>query len=328
MLEIKGINKRYNGQTVVENISFSCYAPELVSILGPSGAGKSTILKIIAGLVEPDGGQVLLGGKDLMGVPPERRGAVYLSQEPSLFPHLTVMENLCFGPELRRIPQRAVIETVGRLVHTLELTGLEGRKPWELSGGQRQRVAIGRALAVEPRVLLMDEPFSSLDLPLRTAMGTLIRRIREDYDITILMVTHDPGEAMSFSDSMILLQEGRVLQTGTPEQLYRHPASLKAAGMLGVWGILPGRFDGECLHWGLGTLKSARNPLSEEGLFYRPEDLCVIPDDLGTPIAGSQRRGLEVYYQFGTDFGPVELMTSDVIPLPPGTRVRIVWRGR
>lgn len=327
MLEVKGIHKSYGARSILENINFSCETPELVSILGPSGAGKSTILKIIAGLSEADAGHVLMDGRDISSQRPEHRGIVYISQEPSLFPHMTVEKNLCFGLELRGIPMNKAASNVSRLVKTLELGGLEQRMPWELSGGQRQRVALGRALAVEPRVLLMDEPFSSLDLSLRTAMGGLIRKIRENFDMTILLVTHDPGEAMSYSDRMILLEEGRILQTGTPEQLYRQPQSLQAASMLGVWGILPGRYDGDSLHWALGTLKAKSNPIVTEGLYYRPEDLCLIPEDGGITVEASFRRGLEVYYRFNTASGPIELMTADVVPLPAGTPVRVLWRG-
>ncbi len=327
MLEIKGIYKRYDGKSAVEDISFSCNTPELVSILGPSGAGKSTILKIIAGLIEPEAGQVLINGENMGTVPPEHRGTVYISQEPSLFPHLNVVDNLRFGLELRGIAPQKAANRMKRLIETLELVGLEGRMTWELSGGQRQRVAIGRALAVEPRVLLMDEPFSSLDLSLRTAMGSLIRRIRESFDITILMVTHDPVEAMSFSDTMILLSEGRILQSGSPEHLYRNPLTLQAAGMLGAWAILPGRFEGDYFHCGLGALKARSNPIIRDGLYYRPEDICIIPDQSGVAIESSHRKGLEVHYRFRTESGPIDVMTSDVIPLPPGTPVRVVWRG-
>lgn len=327
MLEVRGVQKTYGARSILENISFSCETPELVSILGPSGAGKSTILKILAGLCKPDAGQILMDDRDISAMPPEQRGIVYISQEPSLFPHLTVEKNLCFGLELRGIPMHMAASKVSRLVKTLELGGLEQRMPWELSGGQRQRVAIGRALAVEPRVLLMDEPFSSLDLSLRTAMGALIRKIRETFDISILLVTHDPREAMSFSDRMILLHEGRILQIGAPESLYRHPQSIQAAGMLGVWGVLPGYFQGDSFHWALGNLKAQRNPIVPEGLYYRPEDLYLIPDAQGVPVDGACRRGLEVYTRFIGPTGPIELMTADVVPLPQGTPVRIVWRG-
>lgn len=327
MLEVKDIHKCYGARSILENIGFSCETPELVSILGPSGAGKSTILKIIAGLIESNAGQILMDGNDISRMRPEHRGIVYISQEPSLFPHMTVEKNLCFGLELRGISMSKAASKVSRLVKTLELGGLEQRMPWELSGGQRQRVAIGRALAVEPRVLLMDEPFSSLDLSLRTAMGGLIRKIRENFEVTILMVTHDPREAMSYSDRMILLEEGRILQIGTPEQLYRRPESLQAAGMLGVWGILPGLYDGDSLHWAMGTLKAPNSPIVTDGLYYRPEDLCLIPEEGGIHVEASFKRGLEVYYRFNTASGPIELMTADVVPLSAGTPVRVLWRG-
>ncbi|MFA9422011.1 MAG: ABC transporter ATP-binding protein [Sedimentibacter sp.] len=327
MLEVKNIYKSYGEISILENIDFNCKTPELVSILGPSGSGKSTILKIIAGLIPINEGQVVMDGIDLTKMSPEVREIVYISQEPSLFPHLTVEENLYFGLEIRRVSKKSASLKISKLIGQLELDGLEKRLPRELSGGQRQRVAIGRALAVEPRVLLMDEPFSSLDMSLRTSMGELIRKIRDTYDISILMVSHDPNEAMAYSDRMILLRDGRILQIGTPEQLYKSPKSEKAASMLGGWGIIPGRFEEKTFHYALGSIPNVKKSMFSNGLYYRPEDLCLIPDIAGVPIVLTTRHGREIYYQLKSDKGILEVKTTDVIPLPIGTRVKLIWRS-
>jgi ABC-type sugar transport system ATPase subunit len=314
MLEVKNICKNYGENTILENINFNCKTPELVSILGPSGSGKSTILKIIAGLIQLDAGQIVMEGVDLTQMAPEVRGIVYISQELSLFPHLTVEENLFFGLEIRGISKKKSCSKISHLIKELELDGLEKRLPRELSGGQRQRVAIGRALAVEPRVLLMDEPFSSLDMSLRTSMGELIRKIRDTYDISILMVTHDPNEAMSYSDRLIILKEGHVLQIGRPEQLYKSPESEEVASMLGVWGVIPGRFEGNIFHYALGRINNVKKSIVSDGLYYRSEDLCLIPDTSGVTIASATRRGREIYYQLKLDKATLEVMTADIIP--------------
>lgn len=334
MLRLKALSKTYEHRKVLEDITFECTCPELVAVLGPSGSGKSTFLKLISGLVRPDGGGVELNGRDMTGLPPEQRGIVYISQDPSLFTHMTVLDNLCFGADIRGIPRKAIMADLQRLIRLLELEGLENRYPGALSGGQRQRVAIGRGLAVKPSVLLLDEPFSSLDLTLRTSMGQLIRSIRDNFEVTIIMVTHDPSEAMAFSDRIMLLSEGRQLQCGTPEDLYRHPVNLQAGQMLGRLLPLPEALSNLGRHGELPIIefREARS----EGVHvlrrcYRPESVVLIRAEENAEgayrVGRVCRDGLECRYKlFCEDSADgFEIITSQRNQVSVNDWVRLAW---
>lgn len=334
MLRLKALSKTYEKKTVLKDITFECDSPELVAVLGPSGSGKSTLLKLISGLVRPDAGSIELDGRDLTGLPPEQRGIVYISQEPSLFTHMTVLENLCFGSDIRGIRRTDVLMDVQRLIRLLELEGLEDRYPGALSGGQKQRVAIGRGLAVKPSVLLLDEPFSSLDLTLRTSMGQLIRNIRDNFQVTIILVTHDPSEAMAFADRIMLLQEGRQLQSGTPEMLYRFPVNLQAGQMLGRLLPLPETLTtvGRRGDSPIVELLEARS----EGIqilrrCYRPESVVLLraqeTESETFKVAAAQREGLEMRYQlFREDLADgFNIVTAQKNPVSVGDWVRLAW---
>lgn len=348
MLRLKALSKAYEHKTVLKEISFDCDCPELVSVLGPSGSGKSTLLKLISGLIQPDGGSVTLDHRDVTAQAPEQRGMVYISQEPSLFTHMTVLDNLCFGLDIRGIPRKAVMPDLQRLIRLLELEGLENRYPRALSGGQRQRVAIGRGLAVKPSVLLLDEPFSSLDLSLRTSMGQMIRGIRESFEVTILLVTHDPSEAMAFSDRILLLHQGEILDSGKPEILYRQPRSLQAGQMLGRLIPLPAVLKGRM------TETADRHPASErrrnpsstgvitipevqgEGVhllkhYYRPETLALVrlqdheDADSGYVVKGLRRDGLEQAYVLSGPAGEFEMVSAQKMSAQEGDQVQLYW---
>ncbi|MDK9711317.1 ABC transporter ATP-binding protein [Acidaminobacter sp.] len=334
MLRLKALSKTYENKKVLEDITFECLCPELVAVLGPSGSGKSTLLKLISGLVRPDGGGVELNGRDMTGLPPEQRGIVYISQEPSLFTHMTVLDNLCYGADIRGIPRKEITADLARLIRLLELEGLENRYPGALSGGQRQRVAIGRGLAVKPSVLLLDEPFSSLDLALRTSMGQLIRSIRENFEVTIILVTHDPSEAMAFSDRIMLLREGRQLQCGTPEDLYRHPVNLQAGQMLGRLLPLPEALSnlGGSRELPVIELREARS----EGIHilrrcYRPESVVLIRTGENAEgayrVGRVSRDGLECRYELlsANSADGFEIISSQKKPVAVNDWVRLVW---
>lgn len=334
MLRLKALSKTYEHRKILTDITFECTCPELVAVLGPSGSGKSTLLKLISGLVQPDVGGVELNGRDMTGLPPEQRGMVYISQEPSLFTHMTVLDNLCYGLDIRGIPRKQVMPDLQRLIRLLELEGLENRYPRELSGGQRQRVAIGRGLAVKPLVLLLDEPFSSLDLALRTSMGQLIRSIRDNFEVTIILVTHDPSEAMAFADRIILLREGRQLQCGTPEDLYRHPVNLQAGQMLGRLLPLPeallnqgGRADLPIIEFreerseGIQILRRC----------YRPESVVLIrageKGEGAYRVCRVHRDGLECRYELSSAASAdgFEIITAQKNPVSVNDWVRLAW---
>jgi len=334
MLRLMALSKTYEHRKVLEDITFECSRPELVAVLGPSGSGKSTLLKLISGLVRPDGGGLELNGRDMAGLPPEQRGIVYISQEPSLFTHMTVLDNLCYGADIRGIPRKEITAELQRLIRLLELEGLENRYPRELSGGQRQRVAIGRGLAVKPSVLLLDEPFSSLDLALRTSMGQMIRSIRDSYEVTIILVTHDPGEAMAFSDRIMLLSEGRQLQCGTPADLYRHPVTLLAGRMLGRLLPLPEALSNLGGHGALPIIELREE--RSEGIqilrrCYRPESVVLVrageKDEGAYRVGRVSRDGLECRYQLlsAASADGFEIVTAQKSQIVVNDVVKLAW---
>ena len=209
-LEIQGLSKSYGPEPVLDDVHLSLAPHETVSVLGRSGSGKTTLLKIIAGLEGADRGNLVLGGRDLAGVPPQRRGVVYLYQEPLLFPHLDVWENVAFGLRLRGIAGAELERRVAEMIDDLELIGHARKSPRQLSGGQRQRVSFGRALIVQPALLLLDEPFGNLDAEIRASMQTLFKRVAAAHRITSLFVTHDLKEAILMGDRVAHLRAGRL----------------------------------------------------------------------------------------------------------------------
>ena len=232
-LLLDGITRQWDGQGGVHNISLSLPQGDFLSILGPSGCGKSTLLRLIAGLEQPQAGQIRIDGRDVTALPPAKRNLSMVFQSYALFPHLSVAENVIFGLKVRRI---ARAERNRRLAEVLAMTGLEGlerRKPSELSGGQRQRVALARAAVAEKPLCLMDEPLSNLDAKLRHSVRRDIRMLARKLGLTVVYVTHDQGEAMSLSDTVVLMREGHIEQIGTPAELYGHPATSFAAQFIG-----------------------------------------------------------------------------------------------
>jgi ABC-type Fe3+/spermidine/putrescine transport system ATPase subunit len=224
-LSVSDLTKAYGGERVLDGATFGVVAHETLAVLGRSGCGKTTLMKVIAGLAPPDGGSVVLGGEPLDGLPPEKRGVVYLYQEPLLFPHLDVRGNVGFGLRLRGVPAAERAERVERMLADLELGGQGHKRPGQLSGGQRQRVAFGRALIVQPRLLLLDEPFGNLDAGTRAAMQTLFKRVARRYRITSLLVTHDLKEALVLGDRVALMNAGRLHVYDSPEAFAADPES-------------------------------------------------------------------------------------------------------
>ncbi|MBV6654355.1 MAG: ABC transporter ATP-binding protein [Mameliella sp.] len=227
MLEIQHLNKAYNGEQVLKDLSFSLAEHEMLSILGRSGSGKTTLLKVIAGLEQPDNGKVLLEGRDMSAVPANQRGIVYLYQEALLFPHLDVFENVAFGLRLRKETESKIKEKVMGLLDRLDLPDQSQKMPGQLSGGQRQRVAFGRALIIEPRVLLLDEPFGALDTETRKNMQGLLKGVAREFGLTAVFVTHDLKEAMLMGDRQGMMQEGQL-------KIYENHAEFIADEQTGV----------------------------------------------------------------------------------------------
>ena len=232
-IAVRGVTKRFGDFTALDDVSVAIAGGSLTALLGPSGSGKSTLLRVIAGLEEPDEGNVLILGEHATGLPPQKRGVGFVFQHYAAFKHLTVRENVAFGLRIRKRPKDEIRERVDELLELVQLNGLAERYPAQLSGGQRQRMALARALAVEPKVLLLDEPFGALDARVRKELRAWLRRLHEDVHVTTVLVTHDQEEAMDVADRIVLMNEGRIEQTGKPRNLYEHPASEFVMGFVG-----------------------------------------------------------------------------------------------
>ncbi|HEY1012821.1 MAG TPA: ABC transporter ATP-binding protein, partial [Herpetosiphonaceae bacterium] len=253
-IELDGLRKAYGRQQVLDGLTLAAAPGELLALLGPSGSGKSTILKLIAGIEEPDGGAILLGGADVAAVPAHRRGAVLLFQGAYLFPFLNVADNIGFGLKLRGVGRRERQAEAARMLELVELPGIESKYPRQLSGGQAQRVALARALVVRPRVLLLDEPLSNLDPPIRQALQDTIRRIQRELAVTTLLVTHDLGEAMAMADRIALLLAGNIEALGRPADLFHRPPTEAAARFVGVGAFLRGELRDGALATPAGSI--------------------------------------------------------------------------
>jgi sulfate transport system ATP-binding protein len=233
LIEVNTVTKHYGDFRAIDAVSVDVPAGELTALLGPSGSGKSTLLRVIAGLEEPDSGIVRIDGDDVTHVPPQRRNIGFVFQHYAPFKHLSVYENVAFGLRIRKRPKRETDEKVRELLSVVGLTGYAQRKPSQLSGGQRQRMALARALAIEPRVLLLDEPFGALDAKVRADLRAWLRRLHDEVHVTTVLVTHDQEEAMDVADRIVVLNEGRIEQVGAPRELYDSPSTPFVMGFLG-----------------------------------------------------------------------------------------------
>jgi spermidine/putrescine transport system ATP-binding protein len=238
-LSFEGVSKSYGSTAAVRDVSLDVRPGEFLTLLGPSGCGKSTLLRLAAGLASPDSGRVLLSGRDVTGVPPHRRPVNMVFQHYALFPHRTVAGNVAFGLEVAGSPREEIVDRVTRVLETVRMVGLGGRRVDELSGGQKQRVALARALVLEPDVLLLDEPMSALDRKLRQEMQVEVKQLHERLGTTFLFVTHDQEEALTMSDRVAVMNDGRVEQVGAPEDLYERPRTRFAAEFLAVRNLWP-----------------------------------------------------------------------------------------
>ena len=225
MISATGVSKNYGDFAALEDVTVRVEPGSLTALLGPSGSGKSTLLRIIAGLETPDAGTVTLGDDDVTGVPPQQRGIGFVFQHYAAFKHMTVRDNVAFGLTIRKRPKDEVARRVDELLEIVGLSGYQGRYPSQLSGGQRQRMALARALAVEPKVLLLDEPFGALDATVRKELRAWLRRLHDEVHVTTIFVTHDQEEAMDISDQIVVMNEGRIEQVGAPRDLYEEPAN-------------------------------------------------------------------------------------------------------
>ncbi len=284
-IQVKNIHKQFGSFTALQDVSLDFPTGELVALLGPSGCGKTTLLRIIAGLESADGGQVLLDGADASDTHVRERQVGFVFQHYALFRHMTVFDNVAFGmrmkPRGQRPSEAAIKAKVTELLKLVQLDWIADRFPAQLSGGQRQRIALARALAVEPRVLLLDEPFGALDAKVRKELRRWLRHLHDELHITSIFVTHDQEEALEVADRVVLMDHGKVEQVGTPEQVYRHPASPFVYGFLGSVNLFHGRVEGDAVHVGDTPLSADKVELdhgAEVFAFARPHELNIVVD--------------------------------------------------
>lgn len=240
-IEIRDVNKSFGEAPVLRDVSVDIASGSLTALLGPSGGGKSTLLRVIAGLERPDSGQVLISGRDATRTPPQRRGVGFVFQHYAAFKHLTVFENVAFGLKIRKRPKDEIRRRVGELLELVHLDQFAKRYPAQLSGGQRQRMALARALAVDPEVLLLDEPFGALDAQVRKELRAWLRRLHDEVHVTTVFVTHDQEEAIEVADSIVVLADGAVQQVGAPGDIYDNPATPFVMRFLGPVTEIGGR---------------------------------------------------------------------------------------
>ena len=320
IIELKGVSKSFDGEPVLSNINLDIYDNEFITLLGPSGCGKTTLLRIIGGFEEPDTGEVLFMGQSMAGLPPHKRNVNTVFQRYALFPHLNVFENVAFPLRVRRVPGAEIEARVSEMLKMVALTGFERRNVTRLSGGQQQRVAIARALIGKPRVLLLDEPLAALDLKLRKDMQQELKRIQKATGITFVFVTHDQEEALSMSDTIVVMSDARIQQIGTSVDVYNEPKNAFVADFIGESNILDGvmlrdltvRFSGqtfECLDKGFAQGEAV-------DVVVRPEDVDIVPEDRGM-LRGvvTSVTFMGVHYEVIVDIGGFKWMiqTTDFV---------------
>ncbi len=340
LLSLDQVTLRYTagGTAAVDGLCLELEPGETLALLGPSGCGKTTTLRLVAGFERPDAGTVTLEGRALVGpgtfVAPDQRRVGMVFQDYALFPHLSVLDNVTFGIE--SLPRREQVARARAMLELFGLGGFEARMPHALSGGQQQRVALARALAPGPRVLLLDEPFSSLDAALRASTRVEVRRVLKSLDTTVLLVTHDQLEAMAFADRLAVMRSGKVEQVGTPEAVYRAPRNAFVAWFLGGSNLLPGSAFGEGARTVLGNLPLVASAKGQVLLSLRPEALRLVPDTQAVALGGALRaqvlarefQGHGVEFTVGCEGMELTVRGAPELPLRPGDRARLEVVGK
>ena len=285
IIEIQGVSKVYGDNTVLDNLSLNIRKNEFLTLLGPSGCGKTTTLKIIAGFETADSGKVVFAGNDISDVPPYKRQLNTVFQKYALFPHMNIYENIAFGLKIKKLPKNEIDKKVHEMLKMVALEGFEKRSVDSLSGGQQQRVAIARALVNEPQVLLLDEPLGALDLKLRKEMQLELKKIQKRLGITFIFVTHDQEEALTMSDTIVVMNKGKIQQMGSPEDIYNEPANAFVADFIGESNILDGimleDYKVKFADTIFKCVDSGFNPSEDIDVVIRPEDIEITTPDKG-----------------------------------------------
>jgi spermidine/putrescine ABC transporter ATP-binding subunit len=276
-ISVHDLTKRFGKLSVVNRVSFTIEEGELFTLLGPSGCGKTTLLRLIAGFYAPDEGEVRFDGRVMNRVPPDERGIGMVFQNYALWPHMTVAQNVGYGLKLRKIRAAEIAQRIESILEKVKLAGLGERYPGQLSGGQQQRVALARALVLNPKILLLDEPLSNLDAKIRVQVRAEIRKLQKELGITTVYVTHDQEEALTLSDRIAVLNQGKVFQIGPPKALYERPANRFVADFIGVSNLIEGKVravDAERGRLSVATALGELSALQDDS--FRPGDACVL----------------------------------------------------
>jgi spermidine/putrescine ABC transporter ATP-binding subunit len=346
-VELDRVTKRFGAITALDDVSLMVARGELMTLLGPSGCGKTTLLSLVAGFLIPDSGEIAIAGRRMTELPAYRREIGIMFQNYALFPHMTVAANVGYGLRMRRVAKAEIARRVGEALALVKLAGLEDRKPRQLSGGQQQRVALARALVIRPQ-LLLDEPFSALDRNLRASMQVELKEIQRKLGVTTIFVTHDQSEALSLSDRIAVMADGRIRQLDTPDEIYRHPLDRFVASFIGDANVLRARLertDGAVATVALGAARVAVPARTLQGaglgnpidLFVRPEGLCVADSEAAAAVNGVvaaqiyQGGHIDLYVDVPQALSGRVLLrvpSHEAASLrPPGTRIGIALAG-
>ncbi len=341
LLSLRGVTKRFGPVLAVDAVSLDIRENEFFALLGASGSGKTTLLRILAGFEDLTGGQILLDGQDIAGIPPNRRPVNLMFQSYALFPHMTVAGNIAYGLEMEALPRAEIRARVDEILEVIQLSHLARRKPDQLSGGQRQRVALARALVKRPRVLLLDEPLGALDKKLRGEMQLELKRIQHQFGITFIVVTHDQEEALVMADRIAILKDGALLQCGTPREIYEAPQTRFAADFIGVINFFPASVQDGRLRARDGTPIFAALPTgigAEVVAAVRPERLHLASESAENRLTGRLRavayHGLDLQLHLDTGLcdAPVLVrLTADAAEgrsLNEGETLSLGWAAR
>ncbi len=328
LIDLKGICKEYDGTQVLKDINLYVRKKEFVTLLGPSGCGKTTTLRIIGGFEYPTSGEVYFEGKEISALPPYKRRVNTVFQKYALFPHLNVRDNIAFGLKLKKVPKAEINKKVDRMLELVNLSGYGKRHVDQLSGGQQQRIAIARALVNEPEVLLLDEPLGALDLKLRKEMQLELKNMQQQLGITFIYVTHDQEEALTMSDTIVVMRDGKILQIGDPKRIYDEPANAFVADFIGESNILKGTMiKDELVHFAGHDFICVDSGFGENApvdVVIRPEDIMIVGEDIGQ-LTGTVQSVLfkGVHYEMMVSTGEVTFKVHSTTMQPQGSKVGI-----